>query len=57
MYVAIGRKVKWQGTVHTTIGVAPACRVGLGEGYASLILIGGTSKYVNTKELELIKSE
>jgi len=54
MYVAIGRTVKWQGTVHTTIGVAPACRVGLGEGYASLILIGGTSKYVNTKELELI---
>ncbi|MCF6442062.1 hypothetical protein L1077_21775 [Pseudoalteromonas luteoviolacea] len=53
MYYAIGREAEWQGTKHEIIGMAPACKVGLGEGYAALLLVGNTSKYVNTSELKL----
>lgn len=53
MYSAIGKSVVWQGSSYQVDGMAPAARVGLGSGLAALLIIGGQSKYINTKELTL----
>ena len=54
MYSAIGRKVIWKGAEHVIRGMAPAGKVAAGSGTAALIIIGGQSIYINTKELQAI---
>ncbi len=53
MFSAMGKSVIYKGNNCKVVGFAPASAVNCGYGYALLIDVAGTQKYVNTTELTL----